>query len=602
MVKTTGARLLAHVLQEAGIRIVSGIPGHTIFPFAVAVGDQEGLTPFLVRHEAIAAFAADVYFRVSGNLMAVFTHTLPGTANLAVGVGNAYADSAAMLVVAGETARDATGRGAYQELARGMDSDVPGFLRHVTKKSWISHNPLQLVEQAYRAIKIARLGRPGPVALHVYQDVWEQEVEIPDWPRSEGFLLGNAFRPDAGDVQRASDLLATAERPLIVAGNGVNLGRAQDALLRFAERLKAPVATTVTGKGAFPENHPLSVGVIGWVGTSAANRAGRQADVVLAIGARMTETATSSWQAGTTFDFNHTRLIQCDVDAAEIANVFPVDVALIGDAERTLNDLSEALPKPKARSTWDAEIAHAKAEWSAVVAESVAASGMPLPVGPVVKALRDATAGRPVNIVCDVGKHHKWIAQQFETHPGDAVISSMGAGTMGIGPCGAVGAALGRPEARTIAWTGDGGLSMTSFVLPTAAEHQLPILFMTIDDGSFGEIVNIQEQRFGRTVFAKFDGGGKNPHYTLPMDRLAETCGVPARRVERLEQLPAALKWADSQSGPVLLDVLVDRKSRIPSGGGAKVTDIWNRPIYPWARNAASVAAGATEGGSESRR
>jgi len=595
-VKTTGARLLAHVLEEAGVRIVSGIPGHTIFPFAVAVGDQEGLTPFLVRHEAIAAFAADVYFRVTGDLMAVFTHTVPGTSNLAVGVANAYADSSAMLVIAGETARDATGRGAYQELARAADSDVPGFLSHVTKKSWIAHNPLQLVEQTYRAIKIARLGRPGPVALHVYQDVWEEGVEIPDWPSSKGFRVANAFRPDAGDVQRAADLLANADRPLIVAGNGVNLGHAQDDLLRFAERLNAPVATTVTGKGAFPENHRLSVGVIGWVGTSAANCAGRQADVVLAIGARLTETATSSWQPGISFDFGRTRLIQCDVDPAEIANVFPVDVALIGDARRALHDLVEALPRPQSRPEWEANIARARAEWAEVVAKSVAASGKPLPVGPVVKALREVTAGRPVSIVCDVGKHHKWIVQQFETHPGDAVISSMGAGTMGIGPCGAVGAALGRPDARTIAWTGDGGLSMTPFVLPTAAEHQLPILFVTIDDGSFGEIVNIQEQRFGRTVFAQFDGTGKNPDYRLQIDRLAEASGVPAKRVENPDELSAALHWADAHSGPVLIDVLVDRKSRVPSGGGTKLRDIWNHPIYPWARQTAPVPAGHARG------
>ncbi|HVC78167.1 MAG TPA: thiamine pyrophosphate-binding protein [Candidatus Micrarchaeaceae archaeon] len=594
--KTTGANLLAHVLQEAGIKVVSGIPGHTIFPFAVAVGDQEGLSPFLVRHEAIAAFAADVYFRVSGDLMAVFTHTLPGTSNLAVGVANAYADSSAMLVIAGETARDAGGRGAYQELARGMDSDVPGFLRHVTKKSWITHNPLQLVEQAYRAIKIARLGRPGPVALHVYQDVWEQEVEIPDWPTSEGYLIGNAFRPDAADVQRAADLLARAKRPLIVAGNGVNLGRAQDALLHLAEGLNAPVATTVTGKGAFPENHPLSVGVIGWVGTAAANWAGREADVVLAVGARLSETATSSWQPGITFDFGRTRLIQCDVDPTEIANVFAVDVALIGDASRALNDLVEALPVSRRRPEWEVGIHQAKVQWAEVVAQSAAASGRPLPVGPVVRALREATVGRPVNIVCDVGKHHKWVAQQFETHPGDAVISSMGAGTMGIGPCGAIGAALGRPDARTIAWTGDGGLSMTPFVLPTAAEHQLPILFVTIDDGSFGEIVNIQEQKFGRTVFAQFDGSGKNPGYRLAVDRLSEACGVPARRIETVDQLSEALRWADGQSGPALLDVVVDRKSRVPSGGGTKLGDIWNHPIYPWVKRPVSIPAGNTEG------
>ena len=594
--KTTGARLLARVLRDAGIRTVAGIPGHTIFAFANAVGDQEGLTPFLVRHEAIASFAADVYFRVSGELMVVFAHTLPGVANLSVGIANAYADSAAMLVIVGETSIDATGRGAYQELSRSADGDVPGFLRHVTKKSWVAHNPLQLVEQALRAIKLARLGRPGPVALHVYQDVWEQEVEIPDWPSVNGYLVGNAFRPDKNDIVRAADMMSAAKRPLIVAGNGVNVARAQAELVRLAERSGSPVATTVTGKGAFPENHVQSLGVIGWVGTGAANAAGREADLIVAIGARLTETATSSWQPGAAFDFGHAKLIQCDVDPGEVANVFPVDVALIGDARLAIDDLVDALPtKRPSRPDWDTRTALARSEWAKVVAKSVAERGEPMPVGPIVRALREATSGSPVNIVGDIGKHHKWLVQQFEARAGDAIVSSMGAGTMGIGPCGAVGAALGRPEARTIAWTGDGGLSMTSFVLPTVAEHKLPILFMVIDDGAFGEIVNIQEQRFGRTVFSEFNGAGANRGYRLDMAKLAEASGIPARRIERVDQLQGGLEWALAQSGPVLLDVIVDRKSRIPSGGGSKLGDIWNHPIYPWAPGRIPVAADGNE-------
>lgn len=580
--RTTGAKLLARVLSDVGIQWVAGQPGLSTYEFVNAVGEQPGLKPLLVRHEAIGAFAADVHYRLSGELMAVCTHTFPGTANISAAVGNAYADSSAMLVIAGETSIDSTGRGAYQELSRATDSDVPNFLRHVTKKSWVAHNPLQLVEQVYRAIKIAKLGRPGPVALHVFQDVWEMEVDIPDWPSSEGLLVGNAFRPDAREIERAVALLAAAKRPLILAGNGINLGRAQAALLRLAEHSGAPVATTTTGKGAFPEDHPLSLGVIGWVGTSAANWAGLQADVILALGVRMTETTTSSWQPGTTFDFRRTKLIQCDVEPAEIANVYPVDVALIGDAARTLDDLVQALPAAPARREWAEGQKQAKSEWAAVVAKSVAARGRPMPVGPIVQALRKATAGRPVSIVGDVGKHHKWLVQQFELRAGDAITSTMGMATMGFGPCGAVGAALARPDARTVAWTGDGGMSMVPFVLPTAAEHRLPILFLVIDDGRLGAVANSQEQRYGRTTLTEYNGSGKNPGYRLDLARMAEGCGVPARRVEAVEELDSALAWANEQSGPVLLDLLVDPKSSAPAGGGNKLIDIWNHPIYPW--------------------
>jgi acetolactate synthase-1/2/3 large subunit len=201
----------------------------------------------------------------------------------------------------------------------------------------------------------------------------------------------------------------------------------------------------------------------------------------------------------------------------------------------------------------------------------------------VVAALRAATDGHPVNIVGDIGKHHKWVVQQFEARAGDAIVSSMGAGTMGIGPCGVVGAALGRPEAKTIAWVGDGGMAMTAFVLPTVAEHRLPIVYAVIDDGAFGEIVNIQEQRFNRTIFSEFNGSGRNPGYRLDLAAVAQACGLATRRVERPEELRSSFDWALSQDGPVLLDILVDRKSRVPSGGGSKLNDIWNYPIYPWA-------------------
>jgi acetolactate synthase-1/2/3 large subunit len=565
---------------------VSGIPGHTVFPFANIVR-QEGLTPFLVRSEAISTFAADVYYRLSGKLMAVFAHSVPGTTNLAAGLANAYADSSALILISGETARDSLGRGAYQELSRQFDGDVAGFTRHLTKRSWLTHTPWQLAEQTLRAAKVATVGRPGPVSLHVYQDVWDQEIEVPAWPDGTGYLVTNDFRPGDDAIERAARLIGSAERPLIVAGNGVNLGRAQARLVELAERLNAYVVTTVTGKGAFPENHPLSLGVVGWVGTQAANSAALSADLVLAVGARLGETATSSWQEGASFRLSEARLIQCDVDPAEIATVFPVDVALVGDAGLTLGALSQACASVERRA-WQDTIDRQMADWRARVADLPEVRDGLLQVAPVVKALRASTLGRPVTIVGDIGKNHKWPAQQFEVHAGDAVVSSMGAGTMGFGTCGAVGAALARPESRTISWCGDGGLSMTSYVLPTVAEHRLPITFVVLDDSAFGEVANIQEERYGRTIFSEFDGSGHNRGYHLRIDALAEASGIPARRVDAPADLKAAFEWAAEADGPALIDVIVDRRSRVPSGGGSKLSEIWKHPIHPWSAPALS--------------
>jgi len=585
-VKITGAQLLARTLAACGVEYVSGIPGHTVFPFANIVR-QEGLTPFLVRSEAISTFAADVYYRLSGKLMAVFAHSVPGTTNLAAGLANAYADSSALILISGETARDSLGRGAYQELSRQFDGDVAGFTRHLTKRSWLTHTPWQLAEQTLRAAKVATVGRPGPVSLHVYQDVWDQEIEVPAWPDGTGYLVTNDFRPGDDAIERAARLIGSAERPLIVAGNGVNLGRAQAHLVELAERLNAYVVTTVTGKGAFPENHPLSLGVVGWVGTQAANSAALSADLVLAVGARLGETATSSWQEGASFRLSEARLIQCDVDPAEIATVFPVDVALVGDAGLTLGALSQACASVERRA-WQDTIDRQMADWRARVADLPEVRDGLMQVAPVVKALRASTLGRPVTIVGDIGKNHKWPAQQFEVHAGDAVVSSMGAGTMGFGTCGAVGAALARPESRTISWCGDGGLSMTSYVLPTVAEHRLPITFVVLDDGAFGEVANIQEERYGRTIFSEFDGSGHNRGYHLRIDALAEASGIPARRVDAPADLKAAFEWAAEADGPALIDVIVDRRSRVPSGGGSKLSEIWKHPIHPWSAPALS--------------
>lgn len=585
MIETNGAELLVRLLADAGVRVVAGIPGRTNYAFGNALLDEKRISPLTLRHESVGTFAADAYYRVSGNVMAVTTHTLAGTSNALSGLGNAYADSSAMLLIVGEEARESLGRGAYQELSRSMDGDLPQLVRHLTKRSWVSHSPLQLVEQTLRALRTATVGRPGPVALHVFADVWDRRVEIPDWPNVSGYLpAADKARPSDESVAVAVDRLQHASRPLVIAGNGVNLARAHPELADLMLERNIPVATTVTGKGAVAEDEPLAMGVIGWVGTMAANWAAQNADVILTVGCRLTETSTSSWQTDGAIDPARTVLLQSDIDPTQVANVFPAATGLVGHAAAVLRDLHEALGDWVAPSTWtDAAVAK-RAEWASLSREAREKTGTRLPVGPIVSALRSLTLGLPLNIVGDVGKHHKWLAQQFEAHREDIIVSSMGAATMGIGPCGAVGAALGRPDAKTICWTGDGGMSMSLPVLPTVAEYGLPILYIVIDDGSYGAVVNSQTGRFGRTSFAKFDAGGANPDYCLNIAAVAEACGVPARRIERVDEIEKGLRWGLDMEGPALLDIIVDQASAAPNGGGFKLGDIWDHPVFPWAR------------------
>ncbi len=594
MVKVSGARLMTRTLREAGIEFVAGIPGHTVLTLANTIGDEPGLAPLLVRHEAVAAFAADVYYRISGRLMALFTHAFPGAANALAGVSNAYADSSAMLLIAGETASAAVGRGAYQELSRQFDGDTAQLIRHVVKRVWQPRQASDLVEKTFAAVRTAVADRPGPVALSVSHEIWDEEIEIPDWPTARGYLFATRTRAPADAVERVHRALLSARRPLILAGNGVNLGRARSELRSFADRYGVPVATTVTGKGAFPEDHDLSLGIIGWVGTAPANWAAQNADLVLCLGARLTETTSSSWLPGVTFDFQRSRLIQVDIDQASIANAYPVDEAIVGDVRLVLQDLlaaSDARAKRSTEASWTTELAKRKREWRDVVRTSQSAGHRGLiGVGAVVESLRRHYDGIPINLVSDCGKHHKWVAQQFEAHTDDHIVGSMGGATMGLGPAGAIGAALARPSAPTIAWTGDGGMSMWLNVWPTVAERQLPIKFVVIDDGAYGAVANMQSASIGRTAYTEFNADGANPTYGLDLAAVAAACGLAARKVEDPEAIDDAIEWAKTLDGPAVIDFKVDRMSMAPSGGGRYLPDIWHHRTLPWARAAKDVA------------
>ena len=591
MTKMSGAAVLATVLEQAGISVISGIPGHTIGDFALAVGANPAFTCVLPRHESTAAFAADVYFRVSGRLMAAFTHAFPGAGNALTAVANAYADYSSLFFIAGNTASPAIGRGGYQELSRQINDDLTQLIRPTVKRIWQPRTASDIASNALAALREARSGRPGPVALNVSQEIWAQEVDAPSALALKKFTFDVRPRPDSASVERAARLLAGAERPLILVGNGVNMGRARSQLRALAELLRIPVATTASGKGSFPENHPLSVGVAGWTGTATANEATRSADVILVLGARLSETTSSSWVPNATFSAQ-TRIIQADIDVAGISNAYPVDEVLVGDLRATLDDLGVVMKGRKGGdlSAWHEHLNQARSSWAKTAAASQAlGSAGAIGTGAVVQALRKAV-DRPINLVNDCGKHHKWIVQQFEAREDDYIISSMGGAAMGLGLAGAIGAALARPEGKTVAWVGDGGLAMSLAALPTVAEYRLPIITVVIDDAAYGVVRNTQMAQVGRVAFSVFDGSGTNPDYRLDFTAVAQGCGIPGRTVANPAELDAAFAWAEEQEGPCLLTILSDIESVHPAGGGVlRTLDDRSRSLV-WAPSSTNAA------------
>lgn len=584
----TGADVMARALYDGGIRVVAGIPGHSVAGLANAVGRHGGLVPMLVRHEAVGAFAADVHYRISGRMMAMFVHAFPGLTNGIVGVANAYADSSPLLVISGQTASALQGRGAYQEFARQQEGDTAQLLRHAVKRVWQPRAAVDLADRTWAALRLAVSGRPGPVALDVTEELWDEVVSEDAIPSTDGYLFDARTRPRADSTERVFEMLLEAERPLLVAGQGVLLGRAQSQLRAVAERLGLPVATTAAGKSAFPEDHPLSVGLVGWTGTSVGNYAARNADLVISLGARLSETTASSWQPGITFTPGTTAFVQVDAEPGSIANSYPAEEALIGDVALALEDLlaladGERRPDETPYSAWWASLDEERRRWSAIVEESrVPGERGRIGVGHVLRELERVVANAPINLVPDVGKHHKWVLQQYTSRADDRVVSSIAGGAMGYGAAGAIGAAMARPETRTVSWNGDGGMSMMLPAWLTAAEYELPITFVVLNDQAYGAVANIQEREYGSTVYSEFDAAGKRSEpFAFDAGAVAAGCGIPARVVEDPAGVGEALAWAHQADGPTVVDIRCDRKSVVPSGGGVYLHDYWNHRALP---------------------
>jgi acetolactate synthase-1/2/3 large subunit len=569
-----GAEIVAEMLVRLGVTHVSGIPGHTVLDFVDAVYDrQDHLTAVLPRNEETAAFASDAFYRVSHRPMVAFAHISVGSANLLTGVTNAYLDSSAMIVITGESWSRIQGRGAYQELARDRDAGTPDMFRGSVKRSWQVHRADRLLETVLKAYRLATSGRPGPVHLDVTQDAWADRVEV-SLPSAETLgLISAGSRASAPATEAILDLLEHAKRPAILAGGGAVLAEASEQLTALAEALRAPVATTVMGKGAIAEDHPLAMGISGWIGTEPANTALRECDVLLALGTRFAETDTSAWQEGKPFAIPPTRLIQIDIDPGEISKYYPAEIGAVGDIRAVLEDLVTGLKHrsasaPRSREDWIGQLSESKARWRAQSQQLLSSDASPIQTGRVVGELR---AALPENglVISDVGNAHKWIAQQFAAIRPRSVLSTMGGAAMGFGPCGAVGAQLAAPGRPVVSWVGDGSMSMSLHVLPTVVEYNLPITYVVVNDAMYGAVKRPQDTRYGpgRNLFSVFQTQGGDS-YRLDCAAIASAMGMEAQRVTSVEEIGPALRRGIATPRPFLVDIDVDPATFVPMTGG----------------------------------
>jgi acetolactate synthase-1/2/3 large subunit len=574
MVRLRGADIVAEMLVRLGVPYVAGIPGHTVLDMLDALYERrDRITSVITRNEETAGYLADAYFRIAGRPMAALVHNSVGAANLLTGVMNARLDSSAMIVISGDVWTKSQGRGGFQELAFDRDAGTPDIFRGSVKRSWQINQAAKLPETLLKAYKEAVTGRPGPVHIDITQEAFAEwvEVDLPD--DVSAFMPAYRVRGDADATTRAAAVLAEAERPAILAGGGALRSGAGADLLRLAERIGAPIATTISGKGVIAETDPVAVGIVGWVGTPAGNQAMREADLIVAFGTRFSEVDTSGWIPDKPFNIPPTRLIHVDIDPAEIARYYPTEVGIVGDARAVAGDLVAALPEraesgSRPTEAWRARLEETGRAWQEEIAPLSASDAVPIAPARVVEAIRAALPADGI-LITDVGNSQKWVVQQYVVQQPDTLITSIGGAAMGFGPCGALGAQLAAPDRKVVCVTGDGSMSMSLHVLPTVVEYELPIVYVIFNDYSFGSVKRPQEIRFGqgRNIFTLFEDRSGEP-YRLDFAAVAAAVGMASERITEPGALGAALERALASGRPYLLDVEIERDTYVPMTGG----------------------------------
>ena len=550
----TGAQILCEALLRQGVDVIFGIPGGAIMPFYHALPEYaDQLRHVLCRHEQGAGHAAEGYARVTGRVGVCVATSGPGATNLVTPIADAWMDSSPIVAITGQVGSALLGTDAFQE------TDIVGITVPITKHSYLVRDPRDIPRVIAEAFHIASTGRPGPVLVDVTKDAQQASV-VPDWnfeldlPGYTDHRLGDV---DAGAIARAATLLAGAQRPLILAGNGVIQSGATTELLAVAERSGIPVITTLHGLGAFPQDHPLSLGMPGMHGWVHVNRAIQRCDVLLNVGSRFDDRVTGK---ASTFA-PQASIIHVDVDPSEIGKLVPVTVGIVGDAREVLSSLLAAIPAPNGTSphvAWRHEVGELRATYEPRQAYRRRPDSATLQPHDVCAALNAARVTHgPSRIVTDVGQHQMWAAQLLDWQRPRSHITSGGAGTMGFAVPAALGAAIALPDETIWVVVGDGGFQMTNQEIATMAQEGLTnVKIAIVNNGYLGMVRQWQQLFEGR----RYSG---TPLTGPDFAKLAEAYGVRGIRVDTVDTVDWAINEAWEHPGVVVIDFRVEREANV---------------------------------------
>ena len=569
MAEMRGCDLVVEYLVREKTPYMFGYAGHGAVGLLDGVFDrQDEIKIVFPRIETGAAYMADAYFRVSHQVIPVYTSTGPGPMLLTPALGNAFYDSSAFIAITGQVATNQYDSGALQEEYRHFQADYPSIAKVITKRSFQAHSVEDLAKFLPKAFKIARTGRPGPVHIDVPYDLWirKADVEVPEpSERSEMLEWRTPGSPEA--VERALDLLLKARRPLVLAGGGVILSEASKELAAFAEHVNVPVYTSFMGKGALSARHPLHLGIAGCWGEYPGTEAARNADVILAIGCRFSDIHCSSWVPGYTYNIPPTKLIHVDIDPQEIGRNYPTEIGIVGDARAVLRQLLEAAEKrgPKReRSPWQDQVDAYKEEWSNFIEPEKASNAVPIDPRRVIKELR-AAAPENTLMITDTGNHQTWVEQYWDVYEPRSVFTPGGFAGMGFGTYGVLGLKLARPERPAICVTSDGSFMMFPGAVATATEYGIPAVWVILNNYTIGVIRDLQ--RFymdGREIGTSFVKHETGEFWNPDFAKMAEAMGAGGISVDQPGDLADAFATALAAGKPYVIDVKVNRDTAVP--------------------------------------
>lgn len=537
-----GGQAIIRSLLDQGADTVFGYPGGQLLPLYDMLYDSE-LRHILVRHEQCAAHAADGYARASGRVGVCIATSGPGATNLVTGIATAYMDSSPIVAIAGQVPTHLIGNDAFQEV------DMIGITMPITKHSFQPADASEIPAMVRASFHIAKTGRPGPVVIDLPKDIQEQEVQDPlDELDLQGYrptLRGHPLQ-----IKRAAELIRRSEKPVILAGGGVIISGASKEIMELSELIKAPVTTTLLGKGSFPEDHPSAMGMLGMHGRKVANLTVDECDCLIAVGCRFSDRTT-----GNVAEFApNARIIHVDIDPAEIGKNVAVDVPIVGDARNVLGELIAKLKKHGER---DDEWLKGVQKFRADCMPRMSYDEVPLKPQQVIKEISQVLDDETV-VTTDVGQNQMWMAHFYTSRAPRKFISSGGLGTMGFGFPAAIGAKVALPENDVVAVCGDGGFLMVCQDLATIREYDIPVVICVMDNRHLGMVAQWQrlfyDERMSHTHL------GEVPDFV----KLAESFGIEAERVEKPGETAEALSRAIRSGEPALLDIVIDPEEILP--------------------------------------